>query len=96
MAVDHLGKAVNGNHGAQSYGQTEANQSSHTSVGHGMTGSFGEEASATHSSGTAAPPEDQKQIPKDQIGWYFVEQYYNTMSKNPEKLYVSRHGLDPG
>ena len=28
-------------------------------------------------------------IPKDEVGWYFVEQYYTTMSRNPEKLYVS-------
>ncbi len=90
MAADHSEKAVNGNHGTQSYGQAEAHQPSNTAVGHTMTGSFGEEPSATHSSSTVVPPEDQKPIPKDMIGWYFVEQYYNTMSKNPEKLYVSR------
>jgi hypothetical protein len=28
-------------------------------------------------------------IPKDEVGWYFVETYYTTLSKNPEKLYVS-------
>lgn len=28
-------------------------------------------------------------IPKDEVGWYFVEQYYTTLSKTPEKLYVS-------
>lgn len=28
-------------------------------------------------------------IPKDEVGWYFVEQYYTTLSKSPEKLYVS-------
>lgn len=26
--------------------------------------------------------------PKDEVGWYFVEQYYTTLSKNPEKLHV--------
>lgn len=26
---------------------------------------------------------------KDEVGWYFVEQYYNTLSKNPHKLHVS-------
>src|SRR3569833_1978485 len=25
---------------------------------------------------------------KDEVGWYFVEQYYTTLSKNPEKLHV--------
>lgn len=28
------------------------------------------------------------EIPKDEVGWYFVEQYYTQLSKNPEKLYV--------
>lgn len=28
-------------------------------------------------------------IPKDEVGWYFVEQYYTTMSRTPEKLHVS-------
>lgn len=27
-------------------------------------------------------------LSKDQVGWYFVEQYYNTVSKNPEKLHL--------
>lgn len=26
---------------------------------------------------------------KDEVGWYFVEQYYTTLSKNPSKLHVS-------
>ena len=28
-------------------------------------------------------------IGKDEVGWYFVEQFYNTLSKSPEKLHVS-------
>lgn len=31
-------------------------------------------------------------LSKDEVGWYFVEQYYTTLSKNPEKLHV-RHTL---
>ena len=29
------------------------------------------------------------ELSKDEIGWYFVEQYYTTLSKSPEKLHVS-------
>ncbi|KAK0646223.1 hypothetical protein B0T16DRAFT_458168 [Cercophora newfieldiana] len=29
-----------------------------------------------------------KDLPKDEVGWYFVEQYYTTLSKNPEKLHL--------
>ena len=28
-------------------------------------------------------------LSKDEVGWYFVEQYYTTLSKHPEKLHVS-------
>ncbi|GAB7330833.1 hypothetical protein MBLNU13_g02372t1 [Cladosporium sp. NU13] len=30
----------------------------------------------------------QSEIPKDEVGWYFVEQYYTTLSRTPEKLYL--------
>jgi Ras GTPase-activating protein-binding protein 2 len=29
-------------------------------------------------------------LSKDEVGWYFVEQYYTTLSKTPEKLHVCR------
>lgn len=36
---------------------------------------------------TATPTEQQKnEITKDEVGWFFVEQYYTTMSRNPDKL----------
>ncbi|KAJ4293271.1 hypothetical protein N0V90_008553 [Kalmusia sp. IMI 367209] len=28
------------------------------------------------------------EIPKDEVGWYFVEQYYTTLSRTPDKLYL--------
>lgn len=32
---------------------------------------------------------DNSNLAKDEVGWYFVEQYYTTLSKSPEKLHVS-------
>lgn len=32
---------------------------------------------------------DSGKLTNDQVGWYFVEQYYTTLSKAPEKLHVS-------
>lgn len=29
------------------------------------------------------------EVPKDEVGWYFVEQYYTNLSKSPERLHVS-------
>ena len=46
-------------------------------------------ANVTNSS-TESP---HNEIPPDEVGWYFVEQYYTTMSKSPEKLYVCQHYL---
>jgi hypothetical protein len=40
---------------------------------------------AENTSGGAAGGQD---LSKDEVGWYFVEQYYTTLSKNPEKLHV--------
>ncbi|KAI0624754.1 NTF2 and RRM domain containing protein [Pyrenophora tritici-repentis] len=40
---------------------------------------------------TASQPAQQaaaSEIPKDEVGWYFVEQYYTTLSKNPNQLYL--------
>lgn len=38
---------------------------------------------------TATPTEQQKnEISKDEVGWFFVEQYYTTMSRNPDKLHL--------
>ncbi|KAF2273682.1 uncharacterized protein EI97DRAFT_149472 [Westerdykella ornata] len=31
---------------------------------------------------------NSSELPKEEIGWYFVEQYYTTLSKNPERLYL--------
>lgn len=39
---------------------------------------------------TAAATDAAPSPSKDEVGWYFVEQYYNTLSKNPAKLHVSR------
>lgn len=38
---------------------------------------------------TATPTEQQKsEISKDEVGWFFVEQFYTTMSRNPDKLHL--------
>jgi hypothetical protein len=37
----------------------------------------------------AAQQEQQGEVPKDEVGWYFVEQYYTTLNKTPERVHVS-------
>ncbi|BCR90886.1 NTF2 and RRM domain protein [Aspergillus chevalieri] len=44
---------------------------------------------AQSSTPSNAPPADQKNgISKDEVGWYFVEQYYTNMSRSPDKLHL--------
>ena len=45
---------------------------------------------------SGAASSTSSEIPKDEVGWYFVEQYYTTLSKSPEKLYVRWHELGEG
>ena len=39
--------------------------------------------------GQAAQSSGNSEVPKDEVGWYFVEQYYTTLNKTPERLHVS-------
>ena len=39
-------------------------------------------------SGVSGTASGGPEIPPDEVGWYFVEQYYTTLSKEPERLYV--------
>ena len=34
-------------------------------------------------------PNSDSNLGKDEVAWFFVEQYYTTLSKTPEKLHVS-------
>ena len=89
MATDQPAMSVNGNFMAaqpQDYGMSD--QTVTTTVI--PTSSDPSIAGVQNSGGGAAGNTD---IPKDEVGWYFVEQYYTTMSKNPEKLYVRPSNL---
>lgn len=96
MAADS--KSVNGSYGAQyPYGQAESfvpSQGLNASNGNTPAGISGEDAGATtapNSSEPAGTGEANKAPSKDEVGWYFVESYYTTLSKNPETLYVRHH-----
>ncbi|KAK3900247.1 putative ntf2 and rrm domain-containing protein [Staphylotrichum tortipilum] len=43
-------------------------------------------AQTPDAAGSADSPTDN--LPKVEVGWYFVEQYYTTMSKSPERLHL--------
>jgi hypothetical protein len=64
--------ATNGNHASQE--QFPTAPASSTDAG----------ASTTAASGSSGG----NNMSKDEVGWFFVEQYYTTLSKSPEKLHL--------
>ncbi|OCL04935.1 hypothetical protein AOQ84DRAFT_367078 [Glonium stellatum] len=77
---------VNGNyapHQAQTYGSMDSNYNA-TNANSASYGTAPSSTSSHAASGNGGAPE----IPKDEVGWYFVEQYYTTLSRSPEKLYL--------
>ncbi|KAE9989926.1 hypothetical protein EG327_002113 [Venturia inaequalis] len=54
-----------------------------------INGSYGEPSfSAQQSNGAPANSSQPEQPSKEEVAWYFVESYYTTMSRTPEKLYL--------
>ncbi|MCJ1462189.1 hypothetical protein MMC07_000789 [Pseudocyphellaria aurata] len=96
MASENATKTVNGNYGNhQSYGNMEQSVPSQPSIsspaGPAATGNFGEDATSVSNAGnssTTGASDSNPGVPKDEVGWYFVEQYYTTLSKTPEKLHL--------
>lgn len=78
MATTESAGPVNGNYAPQSY------ENSYSTGASNFTPS--QQPTASQPAQQAAASE----IPKDEVGWYFVEQYYTTLSKTPDRLYVRR------
>ncbi|KAJ5145741.1 uncharacterized protein N7515_000305 [Penicillium bovifimosum] len=75
---------VNGNYPAQ-HGYPESYN--HAAATMNNAASF--QPAQTSTPTTSTPTDQQKhEISKDEVGWYFVEQYYTTMSRTPEKLHL--------
>lgn len=95
MASESINKPMNGNYGSQQpYNVPEPPLSSEESNGTASistTGAFSEDngspPNAVNSS-TTGTSEGNGSVPKDEVGWYFVEQYYTTLSKHPDRLHV--------
>lgn len=90
MATEANPATVNGNYGYKdSYGAAEnslatAGASANPTNDTGAASS----TSATQGNETSGAAESNGSVSKDEVGWYFVEQYYTTLSRNPEKLHV--------
>ena len=96
MATDSVAASMNGSYGSQqAYGTNEAHPSTQTSnstAGSATSGTYGAQNGNVPSATNSAPSgteENSNSVSKDEVGWYFVEQYYTTLSRSPEKLHVS-------
>lgn len=93
MATEQPSMPVNGHyapHQAQGYGVAEQNYAAHN-ANNSTSAAAGYGASGP-SSGNNNSSNGASDIPKEEVGWYFVEQYYTTLSRSPEKLFVSGRG----
>ena len=52
-------------------------------------------AGAVAATDASSAASSSSNLSKDEVGWYFVEQYYNTLSKTPEKLHVRSRSRFP-
>ena len=80
---------LNGNYVTQQpHGQSDNYNMMQTGNPSGLTGHVSESASSMPASGAPANDAEEKTPSKEEIGWFFVEQYYKTLCNEPGKLYV--------
>ncbi|KZF25110.1 hypothetical protein L228DRAFT_62167 [Xylona heveae TC161] len=91
MATEQHTLPVNGNYAPQGqpygseYHAQAAGPASGSFAPQGASGPSTTDSAASGSNGSASAT---GAIPKDEVGWYFVEQYYTTLSRSPEKLHL--------
>ena len=78
---------INGNYGAQ-HGFPDAFNPAHAAMN--TAANFQPAQSSTPTSATPSTSAEQQksEITKDEVGWFFVEQFYTTLSRNPDKLHL--------
>lgn len=74
MATEAAPATVNGTYHAQNHYSADPYSASQPAS-----------SAAPAQTSTAEPKTD---ITKDEVGWFFVEQYYTTLSRSPEKLHL--------
>ncbi|KIW02569.1 hypothetical protein, variant [Verruconis gallopava] len=81
MAAEVGSAPVNGYHGA-SYGAADGHSNQ------ANVSSASPAAPASTATSSATQQQQQSSLSKEEVAWYFVESYYNTMSRSPEKLHL--------
>ncbi|KAF2095518.1 NTF2-like protein, partial [Rhizodiscina lignyota] len=86
MAAEAAQMPINGAyapHQAQSFATTEQNLAQHNANSANTT-NYTAPSTSPPSNAASGNPE----ISKEEVGWYFVERYYTTLSKTPDKLFL--------
>ena len=89
MAADMTTQAVNGSYPVQPQPPYVAPHAAITATSQTNTATSvnGTIAGATP---TSSEQSNHPTPSKDEVGWYFVEQYYTTLSRSPEKIHVNK------
>lgn len=88
MTAEATPVSVNGNYATHPQSNPYTGELNVAPVVNGTPGSshFGPQHNGAASTQSAEQPKSN--VSKDEVGWYFVEQYYTTLSQTPEKLYL--------
>jgi hypothetical protein len=92
MATQQAALPVNGNYTPHDSYATTANNDLASSQPTTSSSAANAESNQA-ASGTGTGNNSHTDVPKDEVGWYFVEQYYTNLSRSPEKLHVSATSL---
>lgn len=88
MAAE-VGALPNGNYAPHAaYGGINQNEFAYTTNHAVSSQNSAPPQSSTPSNAASSQQPAQADISKDEVGWYFVEQYYTTLSRSPERLYL--------
>ncbi|KAF2234045.1 hypothetical protein EV356DRAFT_515718 [Viridothelium virens] len=91
MATEQPTVPINGNYApqqTQAYGAAELSYNPQvTTTSASAATSYGEVPPPTGNT-TASGNSNSAGLPSDEVGWYFVERYYTTLSRQPEKLFL--------
>ena len=97
MATEQPAVPINGNYTpqqTQGFGAAELNYNSpSTNLAASNPASYGDVPSSVGNSGPSGNG-GSADLPSEEVGWYFVERYYTTLSRQPEKLFVSNAWLN--
>ncbi|KAL0264648.1 hypothetical protein SLS55_000598 [Diplodia seriata] len=83
MATEQAAMSINGTYAAHQGQAYDQNYAAHSANAAAYSAAHQPTSTPQSTSSNSAA-----EIPKDEVGWYFVEQYYTTLSRTPEKLFL--------